>query len=155
MPPNKEKRNRGRGKRPREPSHGEGSPQGPFSAVNFAAQANVTQPATSFGRPPPPPTSGTGLVSGKTPSTSEHQSGQPVSAIASHPRPGKVAIPALRPPQNLDSSLKGTKKGRTSHACDYCKKAKAACTGGQPCARCKNARVACVYGDGKREYARK
>lgn len=155
MPPKKDKTGRGRGKRPQESSRKEGSPQDPFSAVNYVAQFKAAQPGMSFSHPPPPPPLGTGLVDGKTPSFSEFQTRQPISTFASHPPAGKVAIPSLRPPQNSDSPVRGNRKGRTSHACDHCKKAKAACSGGQPCARCQNASVACVYGDGKREYDRK
>jgi hypothetical protein len=75
-------------------------------------------------------------------------------AITTHAPPGKVAIPALKTPQTADLS-KNFKKGRTPHACDYCRKAKAGCTGEQPCSRCRNAGVDCVYGDGKRMRDRK
>ncbi|KAE8443556.1 hypothetical protein EG329_001718 [Mollisiaceae sp. DMI_Dod_QoI] len=100
---------------------------------------------------PPPPT-----PAYTDPSTfSPDQSLQPQSpTFLAHAPRGKVAIPALKPPQTTESS-QGSKKGRTSHACDFCRKAKAGCTGGQPCMRCKNANVACVYGDGKRDRDRK
>lgn len=68
---------------------------------------------------------------------------------------GKVAIPPLRPPQAPESSQKLYKKGRIMHACDFCRKSKAGCSGEQPCSRCKNAGVPCVYGDGKRDKDRK
>jgi hypothetical protein len=73
---------------------------------------------------------------------------------APQPPPGKVAIPALKQARSLESS-RYFKKGRTPHACDYCRKAKAGCSGGQPCVRCKSAQVACIYGDGKRDKERK
>jgi hypothetical protein len=66
---------------------------------------------------------------------------------------GKVAIPALRTP--LTDSSKSLKKGRTAHACDTCRKAKAGCSGTRPCLRCKATRAECVYGDGKRDRERK
>jgi hypothetical protein len=75
-------------------------------------------------------------------------------AITTQAPPGKVAIPALKTPQTTDSS-KNFRKGRTPHACDYCRKAKAGCTGEQPCSRCRNAGLDCVYGDGKRMRDRK
>ena len=155
MPPKSEKRGQGRGKRPRESSRAEGTIQSGFETANYAPQSNVAQPRMSFNQPPPSSSSGTGPVSGRTTSASEVQYAQPVNVITSHPPPGKVAIPALRPPQKIESSGKANKKGRTSHACDYCRKAKAGCTGGQPCARCRSTNVPCVYGDGKREHDRK
>jgi hypothetical protein len=147
MPPKNERRGRGRGKRPRESSREEGFPQ------RFATTNYVPQPSPSLSRPPPPSSSGTEPRSSIA--TSDIQSVQPINVITPHPPPGKVAIPALRSPQYTEPSAKGSKKGRTSHACDYCRKAKAGCTGEQPCARCMNAHVACVYGDGKRENDRK
>lgn len=66
----------------------------------------------------------------------------------------KVAIPALRAGRAAESA-KLAKKGRTSHACDACRKAKAGCSGGQPCTRCRTTRSACVYGDGKRDREKK
>lgn len=69
--------------------------------------------------------------------------------------PGKVAIPALRTPQYPEASSTTLKKGRTAHACNYCRKTKAGCTGEKPCQRCKNAGVTCTYGDGKREAEKK
>lgn len=75
------------------------------------------------------------------------------AALAADPgRQGKVAIPPL---PNTGELSRRKKKGRISHACDHCRKAKAACTGEQPCARCRGAQVACVYGDGKRDMERK
>lgn len=65
----------------------------------------------------------------------------------------KLPIPPLRGGKAEGS--KGSKKGRTSHACDACRKAKAGCSGGQPCARCRTTRSTCVYGDGKRDRERK
>ena len=75
--------------------------------------------------------------------------------LTTQPPPGKVAIPPLITPQSVGSSSKSSKKGRTAHACDHCRKAKAGCTGGQPCQRCQNAGVTCIYGDGKRDKERK
>lgn len=69
--------------------------------------------------------------------------------------PGKVAIPPLKTSQAGETSPKDRKKGRTTHACETCRKAKAGCTGGQPCLRCRNTQVPCVYGDGKRDKERK
>lgn len=66
---------------------------------------------------------------------------------------GKVAIPALRTSQVPES--KALRKGRTQHACDTCRKAKAGCSGGNPCSRCKTMKSNCVYGDGKREKEKK
>lgn len=150
-----EKRGRGRGKRARNSSREERSTQAGFAAANYNQQSNITPSGTSFEHPSPPSRSGTWPLSENTSSTAEPQYGQPVNVITSHPPPGKVAIPALRPPQSFESSVRGSKKGRTSHACDACRKAKAGCTGEQPCARCKNTGTACVYGDGKREHDRK
>lgn len=79
---------------------------------------------------------------------------QAPSPGALNPPRGKVAIPALKT-SHQPNSPQTSKKGRTTHACDFCRKAKAGCTGGQPCVRCKNANVDCVYGDGKRDRERK
>jgi len=68
--------------------------------------------------------------------------------------PGKIAIPAIKPPASSSSS-KDQKKGRTSHACDACRKAKAGCSGEQPCGRCGTTGAACIYGDGKRDKDKK
>jgi hypothetical protein len=68
--------------------------------------------------------------------------------------PGKVAIPSL-PPRHSGESSRSSKKGRIQRACDFCRKAKAGCSGAIPCSRCKNAGVECVYGDGKRDTDRK
>jgi hypothetical protein len=154
MPPRNEKRGRGRGKRPRESSREEGTTQG-LASVNCASQSNTIQPGTSFSHSLSQSSPGSISRTVNTSSTPDVHSAQPINVITSHPPPGKVAIPALRPPPNFESSSKGSKKGRTSHACDYCRKAKAGCSGEQPCNRCSNARVACVYGDGKREHDRK
>ena len=70
------------------------------------------------------------------------------------PPPGKVAIPALRTNFAAESNI-SFKKGRNPHACEYCRKAKAGCTGGLPCARCRSANLPCEYGDGKRDKERK
>lgn len=67
--------------------------------------------------------------------------------------PGKVAIPYIK--TQAPESSRGSKKGRISHACDYCRKAKAGCSGEQPCSRCSSAGVSCFYGDGKRDKDRK
>jgi len=99
----------------------------------------------------PGPSSLSGSYDMFDPST---QSRRP-SINTSQAPPGKVAIPALRSPQTADSMSKGYKKGRTPHACDNCRKAKAGCTGEQPCLRCRNSRVSCVYGDGKRDKEKK
>jgi hypothetical protein len=161
MPPRNERRGRRRRKRHRESSHEEATVQAGFATVDYVPQSGVPRPGTNFNLPPPPATSppssssGTGLMSGSATITSANHWVQPINVITSYPPPGKVPIPALRPPQSFESSVKDDKKGRTSHACDYCRKAKAGCTGRQPCTRCRNARVACVYSDRKREYDRK
>jgi hypothetical protein len=155
MPPKTEKRGRGRAKRPRESPREEGATQG-FAPANYSSQSNAVRPGTTFSHPLPPQSSpAPNSRTVNTSATSEFHSAHPINVITSHPPPGKVAIPALRQPQNFEASSKGSKKGRTSHACDYCRKAKAGCSGEQPCSRCRSARVACVYGDGKREQDRK
>jgi len=155
MPPGSERRGRGRGKRPRNSSREEKPIQEGYPAVNYSTQSSVP-PGPGFNRTSPPARSGPSwTTSDHTVSTSDTHYGQPVNVITSHPPPGKVAIPALRSAQTFESSARGNKKGRTTHACDACRKAKAGCTGEQPCARCKGAGVSCVYGDGKREHDRK
>ncbi|KAH9214215.1 fungal-specific transcription factor domain-containing protein [Leptodontidium sp. 2 PMI_412] len=148
MPPRQEKRGRGRGKRPRDeedPSPKTPQPPG-FSAVNNPPAA--TAPQSQFGQ-----------QSQTLQRTSSHVSSRPGPSAQSVPLrppapPGKIAIPALKNPRITESS-KALKKGRTPHACDYCRKAKAGCTGGNPCTRCLNANVPCIYGDGKRDKDKK
>lgn len=138
---------RGRSKRPREPE--EGGPHPPrdasashgFAPINFAQQSNssstLSQP-TRLSKQEQPPALGPAQFSGP----------------AAEGLPGKVAIPSLHTSRAAES-LMGSKKGRTSHACDLCRKAKTGCSGQQPCARCKSANVPCVYGDGKRDKEKK
>ncbi|CZT11075.1 uncharacterized protein RCO7_10158 [Rhynchosporium graminicola] len=155
MPPRPEKRKRGR----REPPKDEEAlaptsppPVSRFSAINSsqATAATIPIPQPRFAqRPPPPPPA---VPSASTPGPSVHGS---MSFVVSSAPPGKVAIPALKSSSRIHESSKAQKKGRTPHACDYCRKAKAGCTGGNPCARCLNANVACVYGDGKRDKDKK
>ena len=147
-----EKRGRGRVKRPRNegtPSHGAVPGQG-FSPINYPSQSSPTYPDTRFGRSSQQSLLESNTISGTDSST---QSQEPLG-ITTHAPPGKVAIPALKTPLTADSS-KSFKKGRTPHACDYCRKAKAGCTGEQPCSRCRSVGVQCVYGDGKRDKEKK
>lgn len=138
---------RPRGKRPRDdevPRHDFGvgfspiNPHASFVEAGTASSSSKTQSQRGDGR---------------TALATEAAKSRPL-LVATQPPPGKVAIPALKSSRSLDSP-KFFKKGRTPHACDYCRKAKAGCTGGQPCTRCKSAGVACVYGDGKRDKDRK
>ncbi|KAL2065211.1 hypothetical protein VTL71DRAFT_2880 [Oculimacula yallundae] len=149
MPPRPETRGRGRGKRPRD--EGGKSPVTPqlsgFSAINSPSTVAST-PKARFGQHLPSQQSGPSNAS-----TLEPFIQQSMSPMTQAP-PGKVAIPALKSTRISESS-KAHKKGRTPHACDYCRKAKAGCTGGNPCARCLNANVLCVYGDGKRDKDKK
>lgn len=69
--------------------------------------------------------------------------------------PGKMLLPRLQQPKSSTQDAKVTGKERTSHACDKCRKAKAKCSGGQPCEKCKTESRECVYGDGKRDKVRK
>lgn len=81
---------------------------------------------------------------------------QPPRGVPNLVPPGKVAIPALKQPRRIDPVSTTSKKGRTAHACDNCRKSKSGCTGEIPsCLKCKNAGVSCVYGDGKRDKDRK
>lgn len=63
-------------------------------------------------------------------------------------------LPALRrcptPP-----ITRNAERNRTSHACDWCRRSKAKCTGGQPCQKCSHEGKDCFYGDGKRAKERK
>ncbi|KAH7317930.1 fungal-specific transcription factor domain-containing protein [Rhexocercosporidium sp. MPI-PUGE-AT-0058] len=149
MPPRQEKRGRGRGKRPRneEELSPSTSQTSVFSALNSPStgstpRARVSQQSQVLSSSP------RNVASKPGPST---QQSIPLGPVAP---PGKVAIPALKHPRTSESS-KALKKGRTPHACDFCRKAKAGCTGGNPCTRCLNANVPCVYGDGKRDKDKK
>lgn len=66
---------------------------------------------------------------------------------------GKMLLLPL--PRRIASMSRASEKNRTTHACDLCRKAKAKCTGGQPCQKCKNEGKNCFYGDGKRDKERK
>src|SRR5271163_4385248 len=46
---------------------------------------------------------------------------------------GKMLLPPLPKPRAEYAAFLRTEKNRTSHACDKCRKAKAKCSGGQPC----------------------
>jgi hypothetical protein len=143
---------RGRGKRPRNestPSRGAVPDQG-SAAINFPSQSSPTYPDSGFGRSNEPSLRESRTISG-TDSSSRRQE---TLGVTTQAPPGKVAIPALKTPLTADSS-KSFKKGRTPHACEYCRKAKAGCTGEQPCSRCRTAGVSCIYGDGKRDKEKK
>jgi hypothetical protein len=71
------------------------------------------------------------------------------------PPPGKMLLPPLPKSRAEYSSSSKTEKNRTSHACDKCRKAKAKCSGGQPCEKCRTEDKECIYGDGKRDKERK
>lgn len=116
-----------------------------FSTSSTGQLSSTQQSTSSFGDIYQPSLQ----RSGGRPSHPPSQTMSSTSQSAS----GKVAIPALR--ANKAESSKSSKKGRTSHACDACRKAKAGCSGGQPCARCRTTRSQCVYGDGKRDRERK
>jgi hypothetical protein len=135
---------RSRGKRPRyegKSSREEPQVQG-FAPINYQSQSNPTFAGQTGQSQQPQRTAFDGQAQ-NTPHAQRRV------AITTRAPAGKVAIPALKTPQTADS-CKSFKKGRTSHACDYCRKAKAGCTGEQPCSRCRSAGVGCVYGDGKR-----
>lgn len=134
-------RGRGRGKRPRdEDTTPQDNPSSGFAAINSPPPGLPgRQPYDSLSQPSPSP-------------ICPDRESRPLP-FGLHAPPGKVAIPPLKNPRI--SEAKALKKGRTAHACDVCRKAKAGCTGGNPCRRCKNANVPCVYGDGKRDKDRK
>lgn len=140
-------RRRGRTKRPRDESSHLATPTQNFGSINQVSQYAPSYSDSIFSQAPSLQTG----ASTTGPAFSPFQAHSPHSAL---PPRGKVAIPALRAVHPPDSP-QGSKKGRTTHACDYCRRAKAACTGGQPCVRCNNANVPCVYGDGKRDRERK
>ncbi len=68
---------------------------------------------------------------------------------------GKMLLPRLHQRNESGEKNKPAGKERTSHACDKCRKAKAKCSGGQPCEKCKSEGRECVYGDGKRDRVKK
>ncbi|KAJ5040634.1 uncharacterized protein L3040_006283 [Drepanopeziza brunnea f. sp. 'multigermtubi'] len=136
MPPRQEQRGRGRGKRPRDSPPDATRPAG-FAPINNSPSAS---------RP--------SLPNLPYESASASPTRDASTRAQAPPPPGKVAIPALKNPRLADSKS-SLKKGRTAHACDFCRRAKAGCTGGDPCTRCRNANVPCVYGDGKRDKDKK
>jgi len=150
--PEREKRGRGRGraKRPRTEGPPRDVPQSQgFRSSTQPSNVSPTQFFETVLSTSPPVRSLSAIASAPGQPSEQPQS------PASRAPPGKVAIPALRPPQSSEPSGKGSRKGRTSHACNHCRKAKAGCTGEQPCQRCRNANIPCVYGDGKRVKDRK
>lgn len=150
------RRGRGPSKRPRESEEDEntatrdalktaGAGAGAFSAINFDAPTGLS----SAGKP--------GDLSGALDPLFSPLSRPPLTGPdVNNPPRGKVAIPSIKPrATGMAESSKTSKKNRTTHACDVCRKAKAGCTGGTPCRRCGAANLLCVYGDGKREQDRK
>jgi hypothetical protein len=69
--------------------------------------------------------------------------------------PGKMLLPPLPKSRAEYAAFSRTEKNRTSHACNKCRKAKAKCSGGQPCEKCRTEDKECIYGDGKRDKERK
>ncbi|KAG9241833.1 fungal-specific transcription factor domain-containing protein [Calycina marina] len=157
------RRGRGRSKKPRSSQGPYGEiaaphepPQPPQSpALSFATNVGASSHSPVYGvhsnasEPIPIPhiMGAPARVGGEVPmSSSFHQS--------SIHKPGvKVPIPPMRSSYASQSSKQ--LRGRTSHACESCQKAKAACSGGNPCTRCGKNSIPCVYGDGKREQERK
>lgn len=141
------KRGRGRPKRSHEPE----------SSKSTATSPHNTSKPQGFAFPPINYTSSpfSSHATGSDPGQLGHVQQLPDSLELNAP-PGKVAIPLLKQPQlAAESSSKVPRKGRISHACDLCRKAKAGCSGHLPCARCKSANMPCVYGDGKRAHDKK
>lgn len=101
------------------------------------------------GNPNPP--SQPNSVGGFTP----HKHRQSSTAMAMAGPSGKMLLPRLLQPKSTTPDKKVSGKERTSHACDKCRKAKAKCSGGQPCEKCKMEGRECIYGDGKRDKTRK
>jgi len=71
------------------------------------------------------------------------------------PPPGKMLLPPLPKSRAEHAASSRTENNRTSRACDKCRKAKAKCSGGQPCEKCRTEDKECIYGDGKRDKERK
>ncbi|CAG8978305.1 hypothetical protein HYALB_00005891 [Hymenoscyphus albidus] len=148
-----------RAKRPREGDGAEGDTGrekgGPHSlTMNIPprASSSLTTLSSRFSKPQQPRPQSSLPISTQT--SSGRLDPSPMRTTGSAP-PGKVAIPALRTPQYSEASSSTLKKCRTAHACNYCRRTKAGCTGEKPCQRCKNAGVTCTYGDGKREAEKK
>ncbi|KAH8599226.1 fungal-specific transcription factor domain-containing protein [Bisporella sp. PMI_857] len=159
------RRGRGRSKRPREQDVEENSPTPrdplapptpssviPFPPDNYSASSMPSY--SNFGPPRPYAASETRSRSAAGPPSAPLTPSIIPTAPMRAP-PGKVAIPSITASLGSQSTRKGSKKGRTSHACNVCRKAKAGCTGDQPCTRCNNLGVPCIYGDGKRDKERK
>lgn len=67
----------------------------------------------------------------------------------------KMLLPALNSSQTSNITPKGATVNQTLHACEFCRKSKTKCSGGQPCERCRTYGSQCVYRDGKREKEKK
>jgi len=147
------KRGKGRRKRPREEDISRDSMTAPSQRQSFPASTYGHSAGSSFPEIGYDQSQQATFTQFGAPSTASRrdqiQSPVPYASLR------KVAIPALKPPSSAEASAKGGKKERTSHACDNCRKAKAGCTGEQPCQRCQNAHVPCIYGDGKRDKDKK
>jgi hypothetical protein len=83
------------------------------------------------------------------------QSSQTLQSAFAPPPAGKLLLPPLPRSQGAKEVKNRKDKHRTAHACEKCRKAKAKCSGGVPCAKCRNEGKICVYGDGKRDKERK
>jgi len=155
------RRGRGRSKRPREQdidndTSPHEAPLAPQPPVQSFRPINYSEPST-------PAFSTFGIAGQSSESQPRAQSiggpsrigGGIASPAAGKPPLGKVAIPSIRTPRPTQSARRESKKGRTSHACDACRKAKTGCSGGSPCTRCRGTGIPCIYGDGKRDKERK
>lgn len=78
---------------------------------------------------------------------------QDPSMVGQQNAEGKMLLMPL--PRRIATTSRISERNRTTHACDLCRKAKAKCTGGQPCQKCNNEGKECIYGDGKRDKERK
>ena len=71
----------------------------------------------------------------------------------------KVAIPRLRRESDAASATGPSRSGdkhRISHACEPCRSRKTKCSGEKPkCRHCQECQIECIYGDGKRDKAKK
>lgn len=82
------------------------------------------------------------------------------SSSTLQPRPPKVPIPRLHQESDAASvaslTQQGSERSRVGHACEPCRSRKTKCSGERPtCGHCREHALLCVYGDGKRDRAKK
>jgi hypothetical protein len=67
----------------------------------------------------------------------------------------KTLLPSLNPPRTSSTPPTRPVVNQTLHACEFCRKSKTRCSGGQLCERCRTYGNQCIYSDRKRDKEKK